>query len=221
MKEIKNIIKQMTNFDKVFAILFSISLISIQLITDSTMISLLCSCLGIAYVILARLGHRFSMIFGAIQALLYCMISFKATIFGDFMLNLYNVIFMTYGYIQWNKNKKNNQLEIRDLDKKQSLKVIIIMIIIYTTLVLILKKANGYNYFLDAFTTTVSMTGLYLMAMRFRQCWIAWNINNIFSMILWTTLLLNGNANAPVMIAMFFCYTCNSILGYIDWYKKK
>lgn len=220
MGEFKNIIRKMTNFDKVFAIVFAVSLITVQLITDSTLISLFCSCLGIGYVLLVRLGHKFSMVLGAIQALFYCIISFKSGIFGDFMLNAYNVIFMTYGYIQWNRNANNDNLEVRNLTKKQSFQVLLGMIVVYISLVVILKQANGFNYYLDAFTTTMSMTGLFLTANRFRQCWIAWNINNIFSMLLWTTLLLNGNKNAPIMIFMFFCYTCNSLIATRQWYKK-
>lgn len=220
MKEFKNIIKKMSSFDKIFAVVFAIALISIQLITDSTLISLFCSGLGIMYVILVRLGHKYSLVFGAIQALFYCIISFKSGIFGDFMLNTYNVIFMSYGYLQWNKNSKNNELKIRDLDKKQAVQVLLAMALVYVSLVVVLKQANGFNYWLDAFTTTVSMTGLYLTANRFRQCWIAWNVNNVFSMVLWTTLLLNGNANAPIMILMFFMYTCNSVIGYIQWKNK-
>lgn len=221
MREFKEIFKKMSNFDRIFAIVFAISLISIQLITGSTPISLICGILGICYVVLVRLQHRYSMIFGIIQAVIYCTISFKAHIFGDFMLNTYNIIFMSYGYVQWSKNENKNGLEIIDLNKKQVVKLLLCMSLVYITMVVVLKQANGFNFYLDGLTATLSMTGLFLMSNRYRQNWIVWNINNTFHMILWITLMLEGNKNAPVMISLFGVYLINSIVGTIQWYGKK
>lgn len=135
MKELRNLWKSFTKFDKVYTILFTLSLIAVQLITDSTLVSLVCALLGIGHVILVRKGHRHAMSFGAIQALIYCIISFNAKIYGDFMLNLYNVVFLSYGFIQWKKNSNNNQLEIRKLDKSNIIKVLGLAFGVYAVLV--------------------------------------------------------------------------------------
>lgn len=221
MNELKNLWKSTSLFDKLFVVLFTLSLITVQLITDSTLISLGCSLLGIMYVVLVRMGHKYAMVFGAIQAFIYCVISFTSGIYGDFMLNTYNVVVMTYGYIQWNKNSKEAHLDVRDLDTIGACKVVSVMLGGYVTLLTLLTILGGFNPWLDAFTTVVSMTGLYLTANRYRQCWIAWNLNNLVSVILWTTLYMSGNPNAPVMIFMFGCYLVNSIYATIQWYKKK
>lgn len=219
MKELKNLWKSFTTFDKVYTILFTLSLIAVQLITDSTLVSLVCAVLGIGHVILVRKGHRYAMILGAVQSLIYCIISFNAKIYGDFMLNLYNVFFLTCGFIEWSKHSKGNQIEIIRLTKAKAIEVLISTFVIYFGLVIILKVLGGFNPYLDATTTTLCIVGVWLMSNRYIECWVALNLNNIISVGLWITLLRSGNPNAPVMMFMFGCYLVNSIYATIQWNK--
>lgn len=219
MKELKNLWKSFTTFDKVYTILFTLSLIAVQLITDSTLVSLVCAVLGIGHVILVRKGHRYAMILGAVQSLIYCIISFNAKIYGDFMLNLYNVFFLTCGFIEWRKHSKGNQVEIIRLTKAKAIEVVASTFVIYFGLVIILKVLGGFNPYLDATTTTLCIVGVWLMSNRYIECWVALNLNNIISVGLWITLLLSGNPNAPVMMFMFGCYLVNSIYATIQWNK--
>lgn len=217
MKELKKLWNTFTTFDKVYTILFTLSLIAVQLITDSTLVSLVCALLGIGHVILVRKGHKYAMLLGAIQSLIYCIISFNAKIYGDFMLNIYNVFFLSYGYIQWSKNSNGSQLKIRRLSKHRALQVSLMAFGIYGLLVIFLHMVNGFNPYLDATTTTLCIMGVYLMSNRYLECWVALNLNNIISVVLWTTLLLKGNPNAPVMMFMFGCYLVNSIYATKQW----
>lgn len=219
MKELKNLWKSFTTFDKVYTVLFTLSLIAVQLITDSTLVSLVCAVLGIGHVILVRKGHRYAMILGAVQSLIYCIISFNAKIYGDFMLNLYNVFFLTCGFIEWSKHSKGNQIEIIKLTKAKAIEVLVSTFVIYFGLVIILKVLGGFNPYLDATTTTLCIVGVWLMSNRYIECWVALNLNNIISVGLWITLLLSGNPNAPVMMFMFGCYLVNSIYATIQWNK--
>lgn len=219
MKELKNLWKSFTTFDKIYTVLFTLSLIAVQLITDSTLVSLVCAVLGIGHVILVRKGHRYAMILGAVQSLIYCIISFNAKIYGDFMLNLYNVFFLTCGFIEWRKHSKGNQVEIIRLTKAKAIEVVASTFVIYFGLVIILKVLGGFNPYLDATTTTLCIVGVWLMSNRYIECWVALNLNNIISVGLWITLLMSGNPNAPVMMFMFGCYLVNSIYATIQWNK--
>lgn len=219
MKELKNLWKSFTTFDKVYTILFTLSLIAVQLITDSTLVSLVCAVLGIGHVILVRKGHRYAMVLGAVQSLLYCIISYNARIYGDFMLNVYNVFFLSYGFIQWKNNSNGSTLEIRKLTKPDAIKVVGMTFVIYAYLLIILSISGGFKPYLDATTTTLCIIGVYLMSNRYIECWVALNLNNIISVGLWITLLLSGNPNAPVMMFMFGCYLVNSIYATIQWNK--
>ena len=220
MKELIKLWKSFGVFDKVYTIVFTLSLISVQLITDSTLVSLVCALLGIGHVILVRKGHRYAMILGAIQALFYCIISFKAKIYGDFMLNAYNVFFLTCGFIEWKNNSKGNQVKIMKLTKAKAIEVVICTAVIYASLVIILDVWGGFNPCLDATTTTLCIVGVWLMTNRYIECWIAFNLNNLISVVLWLTLLMNGNSNAPVMMFMFGCYLVNSIYATIQWLQQ-
>ena len=219
MKELKNLWKSFTTFDKVYTVLFTLSLIAVQFITDSTLVSLVCAVLGIGHVILVRKGHRYAMVLGAVQSLLYCIISYNARIYGDFMLNVYNVFFLSYGFIQWKNNSNGSTLEIRKLTKPDAIKVVGMTFVVYACLFTILSISGGFKPYLDATTTTLCIIGVYLMSNRYIECWVALNLNNIISVGLWITLLLSGNPNAPVMMFMFGCYLVNSIYATIQWSK--
>lgn len=219
MRELKNLWKSFTTFDKVYTVLFILSLIAVQLITDSTLVSLVCAVLGIGHVILVRKGHRYAMVLGAIQSLLYCIISYNARIYGDFMLNVYNVFFLSYGFIQWKNNSNGSTLEIRKLTKPDAIKVVGMTFVVYACLFTILSISGGFKPYLDATTTTLCIIGVYLMSNRYIECWIALNLNNIISVGLWITLLLSGNPNAPVMMFMFGCYLVNSVYATLQWNK--
>lgn len=217
MKELRNLWNSFTKFDKVYTILFTVSLIAVQLITDSTLVSLVCAILGIGHVILVRKGHRYAMVLGAVQSLLYCIISFNAKIYGDFMLNLYNVVFLSYGFIQWSNNTKDNQLALARLTKRDMLALFDIVATVYVGVLIVLQLVGGFNPYLDATTTTLCIIGVFLMSKRYIECWIALSLNNIISVVLWTVFWLKGNSNAPVMMFMFGCYLINSVYAHKQW----
>lgn len=217
MKELRNLWNSFTKFDKVYTILFTLSLIAVQLITDSTLVSLVCAILGIGHVILVRKGHRYAMVLGAVQSLLYCIISFNAKIYGDFMLNLYNVVFLSYGFIQWSNNTKDNQLALARLTKRDKWVLFDIVVTVYAGVLIVLQLVGGFNPYLDATTTTLCIIGVFLMSKRYIECWIALSLNNIISVVLWTVFWLKGNPNAPVMMFMFGCYLVNSVYAHKQW----
>lgn len=219
MTEIKNIINKTTFAEKIVTILGILTLIYIQLTTDSSFIALTTACLGIAYVLLVKYKSKHAMTIGAIQCALYAILAFQNRVFGDVILNTYNVCFLTYGYFQWSKNSNGDEVETRKLTKKQLIILIAATIGIYSIMTLILTKLQSYNPYLDAFNTTFSCIAMFLCTTRFSAQWFYWNCTNISSLILYTSLWISGSNVLPMAI-MFSLYLLNSLHATYIWYKK-
>ena len=159
------------------------------------------------------------MTIGAIQCALYAILAFQNRVFGDVILNTYNVCFLTYGYFQWSKNSNGDEVETRKLTKKQLIILIAATIGIYSIMTLILIKLQSYNPYLDAFNTTFSCIAMFLCTTRFSAQWFYWNCTNISSLILYTSLWISGSNVLPMAI-MFSLYLLNSLHATYIWYKK-
>lgn len=221
MNEFRQLWKESTMFDRMFTLLFTAIIIAVQVITDSTFISMACAILGIFYVTLVRKGHRFAMYFGITQCTIYAIISFNSKIYGDFLLNTFNACMMIYGATQWKKNSTNNKVTVRDLDDRLTRVTIATFITVYVGMCVLLDTVGGFNPLLDALTSTLSMMGMILTVNGFRQCWIFWNLTNATSMILWlSAYLLQHNPNAPIMVTLFACYLVNSVYATYQWKKS-
>lgn len=197
-----------------------LTLICIQFTTDSSVIALSTAILGIGYVLLVKYKNKYAMMIGAIQCLLYMTVAYQNKVFGDVILNTYNVLFLAYGWFSWSHSQANNtKIEVRKLDRKGILNLIIITFLWYSVLVIILTTLGSYNPPLDALNTTCSTIAMFLATNRYSEQWIFWNLTNISSLVLYTTLFLSG-ANVLPLVIMFGLYLINSIHATYLWYRK-
>lgn len=220
MQEIKNIIKNMSNIEKMITIIAVIALIGIQFTTDSSLMAFITAILGIGYVLCVKYRSKYAMVLGVIQCALYAMIAFNNKVYGDVFLNTYNVCFLAYGFINWKNNSTEGKVNVRMLDKKGVMILGLFTIITYSIMFMLLSKFNGYTPYLDAFNTTFSCIATYLCCMRYRVQWVYWNCVNISSVILYTSLWASGSNVLPLVL-MFTLYLLNSLHAAYIWYKNK
>lgn len=201
-------------------ILGVLTLIYIQFTTDSSLIALSTAILGIAYVLLVKYKNKYAMLVGCIQCLLYMIVAYQNRVFGDVILNTYNVLFLAYGWFSWSNSQANNKkIEVRKLSSKGVINLIIIAFLWYSTLVILLTTLGSYNPPLDALNTTCSTIAMFLATNRYTEQWIFWNLTNVSSLALYTTLFLSG-ANVLPLVLMFSLYLLNSIHATYLWYRK-
>lgn len=216
--ELKTMIRNMSIYERIGSVLFFVVLLGIQAITDSSILSFICTALGIVYVLGVKYQARFGLLVGAIQTFIYAMLAFNNKVFGDFSLNTYTCITLIIGFVLWKKN--SGKIEVKKAKSMDIAVIVISTIAIYISLFRVLNSVGGFNPYLDAFNTTMSIVALILTMYRYRCAWVYWNLNNISSLILYITLYLSG-ANVAPMILMFTAYTINSLHATSIWYSKK
>lgn len=209
-----------TLFDYIVSLLAIVTIICV----DSTALSLVCAISGVLYIIQAAKGNIWSYFWGIINISTYIFIAYNSNYAGDFSLNLIFELPMQFvGIYAWSKHYNNEEehVEVRNMTKAQSIRLIFFIIILTGLLYGIMPNINNLFQMesnpaplIDAFTTTCSLLTLLLMALRYSEQWITWLFVDIFSIVMW---IIIGNNNA--MVIMWFTDFVISVYGLYNWRK--
>ena len=194
----------------------------ISLYLNDSKIALLCTICGILYTILAGNGRILCYLFGIIATLCYAYLSFKASLYGNFVLNMFYYFPMELiGIFNWKKNLKPNSNEI--IKTKLNLKNKIILfsasIILTAIFAIIFAKAGGQKSLFDAFTCVFSVLGMFLTVQRCIEQWFVWMLVNAFSAIMWLGLFWQGE-NCFMLVIKWSIYFILAIYFWIIWRKE-
>jgi len=133
-------------------------------------------------------------------------------------LQIYYVLVGIYGWIHWagvDANKTIINLPISRISKKNGIYLLLI------TFLLMLGIAQFLIYFtdspvpwLDAFTTSLSVTATWMLARKVLEHWIIWVIVDLIYVGLFYYRGLFPS------ILLFLVYTALAVVGYFEWIKQ-
>ena len=173
--------------------------------------------------ILASNFKRRNYIYGLICYILMGIVAFKNQIYGMFFFYLF--IFsplQIYGFFNWKKNQtKEKDVIVRSFSPKNRIILIISCIIISLSLAFILEKIPGAQFtYLDAFSNTINLCSVILLALRFNESWWLWLINNTIDIILWSKVHhLSGDYSLSMLLSSIF-YLLINFYGIFKWNAK-
>ncbi len=179
--------------------------------------SLLCS-------YFASEGKRINYILGCIFNLTYAYASYKNGLYG---LSIFYLFVFTsiniYGFLTWSKNlNQEKEVKVRGFNLKNSILIIVNCIIGSLLLGYLLTLIPGEQLsYMDATSNIVNLCATILLALRFKECWWLWLVNNIVDLIIWSIVLINHGDNAIMMFLVALGFLLLNIYGIIKWYKEK
>ena len=190
---------------------------------DSAMAVISATC-GAVSVVLTGKGKLGTYIFGGIQCALYAIISYKATYYGETLLNVAFLIPMEFvGFKAWMKNMNSANAEVVKLRMTWRQRTFWAMILAAGTigLGLILKHYNDAMPFMDAFTTVGTMIAFVLTVKRYSENWWIWVAINVATVSMWLKNVLDGGENASIAtLLMWSVYLVNSVIMLIRWQRE-
>ena len=173
---------------------------------------------GVLCVVLVAKGNIWNYLFGLVNVSLYAYISYKASIYGDAVLNaLYYVPMQFIGWWQWRKRGQGVQVEARRLTSVQRCFISVGCIVAVIAVGFILRHFGDPYPFRDSATTVLSIVAQALMALAFMEQWILWILTNVISVSMWTMSAIHGESYAGFMVIMWVFYLLNSINGFRVW----
>lgn len=154
---------------------------------------------------------------GIISVLIYIYILLQPSVrlFADAGVQGYYFIMSVYGWYHWKDTKgEANQIPITINDKNENWIAAAILIGSFIVLSFILSNFTTSDVPIwDATTTCFAITGMWLMARKKLENWIAWIITDIISVPLYfyKGLVLSS--------FMYLIFTVFAIWGYFVWRK--
>ncbi len=187
-----------------------------------TLMGIISATTGVACVICTGKGKLSAYVFGLINCVLYAIISYKAKLYGETMLNaLYYVPMQFYGFYVWSKNMNEETKEVIKKAMTWKIRGLFTLLIGIGTIIygLVLNYLGDSNPYLDSFTTVCSVFAMIISIKMYAEQWIIWVVVNIASVIMWAIAFSSGNDNIATLL-MWCVYLINAVIMLVKWMKE-
>jgi nicotinamide mononucleotide transporter len=153
---------------------------------------------------------------GIVSTLIYVWICLQVKLYADMGINAYYFIMSIYGWYIWSRPKPGaEKVPVTWLDKKGIMASLGLFLASYAVLYVVLANFTDSDVpYWDSFTTSTAFVGMWLMAKKKVENWIAWIITDLVSvpLYLYKGLLLTS--------FQFMVFTVLAVLGLIAWIKS-
>lgn len=197
-------------------------IVGLSIYWQDTLMGIISSTTGVICVICTGKGKLSAYIFGLVNSVLYAIISFQATYYGETMLNaLYYVPMQFVGFYVWAKHMDPETHEVEKRHMKNGHRALMVLVIAAATVGYgyLLKALGDAMPFVDSFTTVSSVVAMIISVRMFAEQWWIWVAVNVFSIYLWWMDFSTGNDNIATLL-MWVVYLMNSVIMLIRWEKE-
>lgn len=153
---------------------------------------------------------------GIISTLIYVWICLQVGLYADMGINGYYFAMSIYGWYVWaTPTETGEKLPVTWLNGSEILKAVLLFLVSYGLLNMVLINYTDSDVpYWDSFTTASAFVGMYLMAKKKVENWIAWIITDLVSVPLYfyKGLVLTS--------FQFLFFTVLAVLGLIAWIKS-
>ena len=154
-----------------------------------------------------------------IMPAIYLYVYYTAGLYADFGINIYYLFIALYGWLAWKynfsftgKNSGNKNLEVTHIDKKSIPYLVVLFLVLWFVISqLLINLTDSTVPLTDAFTTSLSIVGMYMLARKYIEQWWVWMIVDIVSSALY---IYKGLYFTALLYAV---YAIISIFGYRKW----
>ena len=168
---------------------------------------------------------------GIISTTIYVYILFNFGLLGDMLINVYYSIMSIYGWISWNKNIENQIISVDFAKKKDWLVGLNLFVMSFVAVcgVYYFKpfidnhfSMNGVSLgfqqlewanWLDIFTTSLFLIGMWFMAKRKVENWLFWIVGDLICIPM---MLYKG---LGITSLQYLVFTIMAVMGYQKWRK--
>ena len=220
--------KLLSYFSKIEITLWcsSIALIIISFIAfDRTnCLTLIASLLGVTSLIFNAKGNPFGQLLMVIFSLLYGIISYSFSYYGEMITYLGMTMPMAiFALISWLRNPyKGNRSEVKvnRISKAEQIFMWLTTAIVTTVFYFILEHFDTANIIPSTLSVTTSFLAVYLTFRRSPYFALAYAANDIILILLWIIASITDIRYISVVVC-FVAFLFNDIYGFISWQKMK
>jgi len=215
-------------FSKTEIVLWSVSVISIIIsffvFDRENYLTLSASIIGVTSLILSAKGNPWGQLLMVIFSLLYGLISFNFSYYGEMFTYLGMTMPMAvFALISWLKNPYNgnrSEVKVNSIHNREIILMLILAVIVTVIFYFILTYFNTANIIPSTVSVTTSFIAVYLTFRRSPYFALAYASNDIVLIYLWFLASMENTQYISVFVC-FIAFLFNDIYGFISWRKMK
>lgn len=215
-------------FTKAEILLWCISvmliLVSFIIFDGESILTLIASLIGVTSLIFNAKGNPFGQFLIVVFSLLYGIISFTFSYYGEMITYLGMTAPMAvFALISWIKNPYNGnkaEVKVNRLKKKEIVFMFLLTAVITFIFYFILAAFNTANLIPSTISVATSFLAVYLTFRRSAFYAAAYAANDVVLIILWIMATLSNITYLSVAIC-FIIFLINDIYGFINWSKMQ
>ena len=150
---------------------------------------------------------------------IYLYVYYQAGLYADFGINIYYLVIALYGWLAWRynfslrgKRADSKELSIGHISRVTFSHLALLFLAAWAVISYILTHfTNSTVPFTDAFTTALSIVGMYMLARKYIEQWWVWLVVDVVSSALYIYKELYFTA------ALYALYAIIAIFGYRKW----
>ncbi len=197
-------------------------ILSFCLFDRENYLTLIASLIGVTSLIFNAKGNPFGQVLMIIFSILYGIISFAFSYYGEMITYLGMTAPMAlFALISWLKNPfKGNRAEVtvRKLKAKEVVFMTILTIAVTIVFYFVLAACHTANIIPSTISVSTSFLAVYLTFKRSEYFALAYAANDVVLIVLWTMATLENLTYLSVVVC-FVAFLINDIYGYISWRK--
>jgi nicotinamide mononucleotide transporter PnuC len=187
-------------------------------------LTLLASLIGVTSLIFNAKGNPFGQILMIVFSLLYGFISWTFAYYGEMITYLGMTAPMAlFALISWLKNPykgNKSQVTVNRISKKEVVFMMLLTLVVTVIFYYILKYFNTANLLPSTFSVTTSFIAVYLTFRRSPYFALAYAMNDLVLIILWSLASVTDISYLSVVIC-FIVFLVNDMYGFISWKRME
>ena len=155
---------------------------------------------------------------GLIATSITVYLLYKASYFGDMMMNFYYSMMSIYGW--WNWSRKKNDTYVFPISRTNAKEKLIGVVLVMLTMMVTYGVYRFFEYtietvnYIDIFTSGIFFTAMWYMATKKIENWTLW----IFADVI--TVPLYAYRGLGMLSLQYLIFTILAIQGYLAWKKS-
>ena len=218
--------KRLNCFTKFELILWSSSvlfiLVSFLIFDRTNYMTLTASLIGVTSLIFNAKGNPFGQLLMIIFSILYGVISFSFAYYGEMITYLGMTAPMAlFALVSWLSNPyKGNRSEVKvnRIKSREIVFMLALSVVVTIVFYFILVYFNTANIVPSTISVTTSFIAAYLTFRRSPYFALAYALNDIVLIVMWTMATLTDISYLSVIIC-FAMFLINDIYGYVNWLR--
>ncbi len=175
--------------------------------------------LGLAYILLEYRASIWMWAVGAVMQILGIVLYYQKGVYADCGMEFYYLAMTAYGWWRWKTSslhspvgKGATQLAITHIPPRIALLWGILFLMLWTLIWWLLTSFTDSTVpIADAFTTALSLVGIWALAHKYLEQWFVWIAVDV------VTCVLYFHKDIPFKASLYGLYVVIAVFGYFRW----